>query len=91
MTILKIAAIPFRDLPIGDYLILTKFLTKTQDNRDCMILKLSNKDNQQFDVFAPDRLRTDLTINSSYNFIRNLGLKTSKTSGNQYFDYRLAN
>ena len=84
-------AIPFRDLPTGDYKITSDRKFKTKDSRDCMILSLISKDQTSYSVFAPDRLRDELVSKpDTFNYLRNLGLKPSKTSENQYFDYRLA-
>ena len=84
-------AIPFRDLPIDDYKIITERVFKTKDSRDCMILTIINKHQETFVTFAPDRLREELlTKPDTFNYLRNLGLKQSKTTDNQYFDFRLA-
>ena len=84
-------AIPFRDLPLGDYKIITEQLFKTQDSRDCMILTLINQNQETFIAFVPDRLREELLRKpNTFNYLRNLGLKASKTTDNQYFDFRLA-
>ena len=83
--------IPFRELPIDDYKILSERTFKTKDSRDCMTLSLVNRDNTQFSVFAPDRIREELLNKpNTFEYIRNLGLKDSKTTENQYFDFRLA-
>ena len=86
----RFKTIPSRELPIADSKFISINLIKTRDDGECMILKVANQDYQQFDVFAHDRLKANLTINS-YNFLRNLGFKTSKSTRNQCFDYRLAN
>ena len=81
---------PYRELPLGDYKILQQTLTPTsEDDRECLILKLINKNQEEFTTFAPERIKTDLT-RLSYNYLRHLGLKQSKSTGNDYFDYKLA-
>ena len=52
---------PFRELPLGDYKILQQTTTMTEDDRECMILKLINKNQEEFTTFAPERIKTDLT------------------------------
>ena len=59
---------PFRELPLGDYKILQQTTTMTQDDRECMILKLINKNQEELTTFAPERAKTDLT-NGSYTLI----------------------
>ena len=84
-------AIPFRDLPLGDYKILSERLFKTQDSRDCMILTLINRNQETFTTFTPERLREELLMKpNTFNYLRKIGLKSSKTTNNQYFDFRLA-
>ena len=83
--------IPFRELPLNDYKILSERTFKTKDSRDCMILSLIDRNNTQFSTFAPDRIREELlTKPNTFQYLRNLGLKNSQTSSNQYFDFRLA-
>ena len=83
---------PFRELPLGDYRIDSTKTFKTKDKRDCTILSLTSRQQQQFNVFAPDRLREQMLKypDNAFTYLRNLGLKTSQSTQNQYFDYRLA-
>ena len=46
---------PFRELPLGDYKILQQTTIMTQNDRECMILKLINKNQEEFSTFAPVR------------------------------------
>ena len=51
------------------------------------ILTLQTKNEDEFLVWAPNRLAEDLE-NDSYQFVYKIGLKTS-ADGNEYFDYEL--
>lgn len=83
--------IPFRDLPIDDYKIVSERTFKTKDKRDCMVLTLVSREAKTFSVYAPDRLRNELFVNpNKFEYLRNLGSKLSNSTGNQYFDFRLA-
>lgn len=82
---------PYRELPLGDYKIISERSFKTKDSRDCMVLTLFSKDKKNYTVYTPDRLRQHLSEKpNTYNYLRNLGLKTSKYTENEYFDYQLA-
>ena len=75
--------LPYRELPKGDYKIVSERQFKTKDKRDCMVLSLLNIHQETFSVFAPDRLRMELaTKPDTFNYLRNLGLKDSKTTEN---------
>ena len=86
------STLPFRELPLGDYHIMSERTFTTKDKRDCLVLTLvSRNDQTKFTVYAPDRLRDVLLPQPNvFTYLRNLGLKTSKSTGNQYFDFQLA-
>ena len=79
---------PYRELPTGDYKIESQRSFKTKDKRDCTVLTLISKQFKEFIVYTPERLRKELTV-KQFSYLRNLGLKTSKMTGNQYFDFQL--
>ena len=53
-------SVPFRDLPLPEYLILLTNISKTKHKPHCMILSLVDKDNKEINVYAPDRLRNEI-------------------------------
>ena len=83
--------LPFRELPTGDYRIVSNRSFKTKNNRDCMVLTLTSLNDKITTVYAPDRLRNQLLEKpNTFNFLRYLGFKTSNSTGNKYFNFLLA-
>ena len=74
--------IPFKDLPLTDYKILSINTFTIKDKRDCMIPSLLDKNSSMIDVFAPDCLRNDILTypTNQFNYSRILGLRTSQTT-----------
>ena len=83
--------LPYRELPLGDYKIVSEREFKTKDNRKCMVLTLQSKNQTMITVYVPERLQIQISMKpNTYKYLRNLGLKTSETTGNQYFNFQLA-
>ena len=83
-------SIKFRDLPLDDYMIISSNrLYSNKIMKDFLkITAISRKDKTKYNVITTERFAEEFD-ETKHKYFRNLGIKTSKKTGNEYFDFIL--